>query len=160
MIKDKSPNTQDLLQFKWQRGTDTTQNELGEPTSSATYRICVYDANGLVRKATAPAGGVCNNGKPCWKTTGPQASPNGFLYRDRARTPSGTSAVTLKSGTLLRPKALWTAKGDALSDGPLGLTPPVVVEVNNSDTSVCFGQTFGALDVTSNSPALFKAATP
>jgi hypothetical protein len=147
-IKDKSPDTGDLVVFRWTKGDSTMQAELGVPATGATYRLCVYDATGLVRSATAPAGGLCA-GQPCWRQLGSATTPNGFKYSDRQLTPTGTRSVTLKSGTSPKPKAIWKAKGDALGDSSLGLVPPVVVEVGNSETSVCFGGTYGGTDVLS-----------
>ena len=155
-LKDKAVDAQDLLNFRWLLGTTTTTAEFGDPRSTATYQICVYDAGGLVRKASAPAGGLCK-GRACWKRTGPTSNPNGFVYRDPLLTPDGTNNVTLKSGATPKPKVLWKAKGALLDDGSLGLVPPVVVEVSNTDTPVCFGQTFVASDITVNTPAQFKA---
>jgi hypothetical protein len=157
-IKDKSPDTGDLIVFRWTRGDSTTQAELGDPTTGATYRLCVYDATGLVRSATAPAGGLCA-GQPCWRQLGSATTPTGFKYGDRELTPTGTQSVTLKSGTSPKPKAIWKAKGDALDDSSLGLVPPVIVEVGNSETSVCFGGTYGGTDVLLNDSLQFKAKT-
>jgi hypothetical protein len=154
LIKDRSPDTKDSLVFKWQKGGTVFPAELGDPTTTADYRICVYDADGLVRKATAPAGGICD-GKPCWKVAG-----TGFLYRDKELTPDGSQSITIKSGTSPRPKVIWKAKGDPLVDGALGLTLPVVVEVGHSDGSACFGATFGAPGLIKNTTEEFKAKAP
>jgi hypothetical protein len=155
LIKDKSPNTKDSLVFKWQRGSTVLPGELGDPLTSASYRICVYDADGLVRKAMAPAAGLCD-GDPCWSTSG----STGFRYRDKDLTPDGTQSISVKSGTFPRPKITWKAKGDPLADGPLELTPPVVVEIGHGDGSSCFGSVFAAPSVITNTAEQFKANAP
>jgi hypothetical protein len=157
-LRDKTPDTQDLLNFGWQLGATTTFGELGTPLSTTDYQICVYDAGGLVRRATAPAGGSCKS-KPCWKQT-PSSSPTTYVYKDPLLTPDGTNAVTLKSGTSPKPKVQWKAKGIPMDDGALGLVPPVVVEVSNGDNAVCFGQTFTVGDITLNTTEQFKAKIP
>jgi hypothetical protein len=157
-IKDKSPDERDLVMFRWTKGAGTTQGELGDPTSAANYRLCVYDATGLVRSATAPAGGICA-GAACWKELGPTGNANGFKYTDRELSPTGTLSLTLKSGPSPKPKAIWKAKGDALGDSSLGLVPPVVVEVANTETSVCLGSSFTGADVLLNDTLQFKAKT-
>lgn len=158
-IKDKTSDKQDALSFAWLNGSATSFAELGAPLASSDYRVCVYDAGGLVRSATAPAGGLCR-GKPCWKQTGPTSAPNGFVYRDPDLTPDGTATVVLKSGLAGKAKVQWKAKGQPLDDGALGVVPPVVVEVSHGDGSVCFGQTFGALDIVTNNTIELKAKVP
>ncbi len=155
LVKDKSPDTGDLLVFRWTKGATTTQAELGNPLVSASYQLCVYDALGLVRGTAGQAGGVCA-GKPCWKQLGPVAAPTGFRYRER--TPIGTQVLTLKSGTSPTPKATWRARGLLLEDSALGLVPPVVAQVTNTETSsVCFSDTYDGLEVLLNDTVEFKA---
>jgi hypothetical protein len=155
-LKDKTPDTGDQVIFKWTKGASTAQPELGDPLTSANYKLCVYDANGLVRKAVAPAGGVCS-GKPCWKLLGSVATPKGFKYANRDLSSNGTSSVTLKSGASPVPKAIWKAKGLLLDDSALSLVPPVVAQVSNSDTSVCFEDVYGVADIVVNDTLQFKA---
>jgi hypothetical protein len=156
LIKDKLSDKGDLLQFNWQKGAATTFGELGDPSASALYRICVYDAAGLVRHASAPAGGICKT-RPCWKRTGRATSPTGWAYRDSLLTPDGTSVVNLKSGVTGVANVQWKAKGVLLDDGALGLVPPVTVQVSNTETAVCFAETFTATDVQLNRTDQFKA---
>lgn len=155
-VKDGVPDTKDSLTFKWSKGDTTSFAELGTPTGATSYRLCVYDATGLVRSATAPAAGRCA-GKPCWKQLGSVTAPTGFSYKDKALTPDGTVSVSLKSGVTPAPKLTWKAKGPAVADGGLVLVPPVVVEVSNSETPVCFGDTYGVADVQVNDSTQFKA---
>jgi hypothetical protein len=155
-IRDRTLDKSDALSFSWTRGDATSFADFGDPVSSALYRVCVYDAAGLVRTATAPAGGLCK-GKPCWKRTGSATNPSGFTYRDPEVTPDGTSSVTLRSGAATKARVQWRAKGVPMDDGALGLVPPVVVEVSNGDTAVCFGQTFAAGDISRNTTAELRA---
>lgn len=157
LIKDNVNDARDSIIFKWLKGQATTQPELGDPTSTASYQLCVYDTDGVVRKTAAPAAGLCD-GDACWETTG--SGPSGLRYRDKELTPTGTSSVILKSGAFPKPKIVWKAKGALLGDDALGLTLPVTVQIYNSDTPVCFTQTYGAADVTTNTAAQFKAGTP
>jgi hypothetical protein len=159
LIKDKTPNSRDLVSFKWLKGQTTSQSELGDPVNTDAYRLCIYDADGLVRLATAPAGGLCD-GDPCWTASGPISSPTGFRYRDKDLTPEGVSSITIKSGTFPKPKIIWKGKGELLDDAPLALTPPVIAQVINTTDATCFTQTFGAPNVVTNTPAQFKAFAP
>jgi hypothetical protein len=157
LIKDNATDARDSILFKWIKGQATTQPELGDPTLDASYYLCVYDAGGVVRKTSAPAAGLCD-GDACWETTG--SGPSGLRYRDKERTPSGTSSVILKSGAFPKPKIVWKAKGALLGDDALGLTLPVTVQIYNSETPVCFTQTYASGDVTTNTAQQFKAGTP
>jgi hypothetical protein len=156
LLKDTSPDTRDLVLFRWTRGATTTQLELGEPALTATYRLCVYDALGLVRGRSAPAASLCN-GNPCWKTLGPSATPNGFKYGNPILAPGGARTIVLKSGTAPSPKALWKSKGAGGDDGPLTVVPPVTVQVTNTDTSLCLGDTYDASEVVASDPLQFRA---
>jgi hypothetical protein len=159
LIKDNGSDPRDQIIFKWLKGQAVTQGELGDPTTSATYRLCVYDADGLVRTTSAPAAGLCD-GDFCWEATGPSASPTGLRYRDTDLTPDGTQSVIVKSGAFPKPKLIWKAKGALLGDEPLVLTPPVVVQVINTETPDCLTQTYNAGDVSKNTAQQFKAGTP
>jgi hypothetical protein len=67
-IKDKTPDTSDQVQFKWNKGAATGVAEFGSPTSTDDYALCVFNPSGsLLMQLDAPAGGTCNTSL-CWKT--------------------------------------------------------------------------------------------
>ena len=146
-IKDQTPDTKDQLQFKWTSGDATLLAEYGDPTTTATYVLCVYDASANPQpllQLAAPAGGICKHGKPCWKTAG-----NNYKYSDGLLTPDGLQIVQLKEG-LVNGKAQIQVKGRGMNLLPatssMPFTPPVTVQVRNTQTAVCWDAVITAPD--------------
>ena len=108
-LKDKTPDTSDVLGWKWLKGLRTTVADFGNPITTTDYLLCVYDAGVLKLSALAPAAGVCH-GKPCWKATGPK----GFKYKDKDASPDGITLILLKEGTDGKAKILVKGKGTNL----------------------------------------------
>ena len=159
LVKDKTPDKSDLLLFKWLKGEETLIADLGDPLVSSDYRLCVYDSTGLIREAQAPAGGTCA-GKACWKTLGSPLAPKGFKYKDKDTTAGGTLTVTMKAGTAGKPKIIWKAKGENLTDGALSPVGTVTAQILNEETGVCFTQDFSVASAIKNQPDQFKAKAP
>src|SRR6185369_14920033 len=44
-FKDKSPDDKDLFGWKWLKGSSTTLGEFGDPTTTDTYELCIYDGS-------------------------------------------------------------------------------------------------------------------
>jgi cysteine-rich repeat protein len=105
----------------WKRSDDLTSLPAdGDPTSTAQYEICVFDAAGLLFGATA-ASGTCD-GQPCWRVTS-----DGYRYRDpsaafglrrvhlRMSDPSFDFTITAKGPQIL-PISLATATGPLIAE--------------------------------------------
>ena len=63
-IKNITPDSKDQFQWKWNTGDATTFAEYGDPTTSTTYVICIYDGSGNPQPllaASAPADGTCKS---------------------------------------------------------------------------------------------------
>jgi cysteine-rich repeat protein len=142
-IKNNVNDTRDRFGWKWKLGPATDTADFGDPLTTASYMLCVYDESlepqphlGLA----APAGGSCL-GKPCWKVT-----THGFQYkeRDKARTPDGLDKIVLKSGAEGMAKILMKGKGPKIGAGILPLTPKVTAQLHNTDTSVCWDIEFSS----------------
>ncbi len=156
-LKNAAVDATDQLVWKWGRGEATTFAELGTPTSTDGYALCVFDASaGLVARLTAPAGGTCS-GKPCWKQLGSTVSPKGYRYRDRDGLPDDVDGILLKSGSAGRAKVSLKAKGDHVPMPELNaLTFPLQVQLQ-SQGGTCFGSTFTG--TTARSSTLLKATS-
>ena len=89
----QSFDDKDQLVWSWLMGAATVKAEFGNPLVATSYELCLYDAGGLLGRASVPAGGQCA-GRSCWK-----ASTRGFRYADRDRTPHGLASVLLAEGT-------------------------------------------------------------
>lgn len=152
-IRNLAIDGKDQLQFKW-AGAATTLAEYGNPTSTASYALCVYDSasNGPpLLTSAAPAGGICAKGQPCWK-----AASTSYTYKDRRLLPDGLSLVKLRQG-LTDGKARIQIKGQSLDLRPpnLPLTLPVTVQVKNTDTGTCWEAAYSTAGA--NDGTQFKA---
>jgi len=145
LLKNKAEDTKDLLKWKWKKGVATDMAAFRFPdTSTASYRLCLYDAGGKVADLDLPPGGVvptCGT-KPCWKATG-----KGFSYKNKAGGPSGITVAKLKVGEAGKAQVLVkvTGKGgNYTSPATDTLTPPVVAQllIDDGSTTECFKTTF------------------
>jgi hypothetical protein len=95
-LKDRVPDKNDGLAWRWSRGPAVLKAEYGDPLATTGYAICVYDAGGgLVVDAAAPAGGICHarTKRPCWKS-----NRRGFAYRNPDREAAPIQAIDLREG--------------------------------------------------------------
>ncbi len=148
-IKDKTPDTGDQVQFKWNKGMATGVAEFGAPTTTDDYALCVFNP-GLVMQLDAPAGGVCGTSQ-CWKTL----SIKGFAYKDGDRTPNGVDKVLLKAGLSAKAKVQIKGRGPNLPTLPLPLALPATVQLQ-SENGTCFQGVFSAPHVQANDGTQFK----
>jgi hypothetical protein len=139
-VTDKSPDTKDRLQWKWQKGTATAVADFGDPTTATGYGLCVYDGTGaLLSQAAIPAGGTCNakSPRPCWR-----ASRSGFRYVDRDLTPAGVQQLTLRAGVAGKAQIGLKARGPLLATPDLPVTTlPIRVQLT-STTGQCWEATY------------------
>ena len=143
----------DKLRWGWRNSTGTTFADFGDPTAGTSYAFCVYDASGATQPVLdlgAPADSTCAV-EECWEV---YAANTVYLYVDGRHVVGGLSLLKLKSplgGTNLQAKG-----GGALLGVPtLPLTPPVRVQLHNSDTATCWEASYGS--ATRNDGRVFKA---
>lgn len=103
----------------------STFSGLGNPSTSASVCLCLYDNGSLIQLAEIPPGGTCG-GDPCWTLKPDKA----WKFKDTSAANDGVTALTLSfkaadpsSGAKLK------AKGVGVVDLPLPLTGPVVVQL-------------------------------
>ena len=131
LIKDREPDTADLLVWKWLAGEATVAADFGTPVSGDSHRLCIYDDGALVTHVSAP-GGACGK-KPCWKDLGAK----GFKYSDKERTPHGLLAAKLSAGVDGKAKIILKAKGTLVAPPETPFTGPVLVQLVSENGS-CF----------------------
>jgi hypothetical protein len=155
LLQDRTPDDLDQVKWKWSSGQATTFTELGAPSSSDDYALCVYDAaSNLLLKMTAPAGGTCGT-KPCWKQLGPPTLPKGYKYKDIDGLPHDLDSMTLKSGIDGKAKISLKGKGPNIPMPSLGsLALPLTTQMQ-SENGVCWEATTTTPSV--NTTSLFKA---
>jgi cysteine-rich repeat protein len=151
LLKDKTPDTADVVTWKWTKGAATTLAELGDPATNTDYVACLYDgAAALLMTLRMPAGGTCGSA-PCWK---PKDS-KGFTYSDKERTPDGVKAHP-GVGVAGKAKIALTAKGDAIPMPALGgFTLPLRLQLQGN--GLCWEAVYSTPQ--QSSPAQFKAAS-
>jgi len=138
ILKDSSPG-KDLVKRKWAKGSAVDLTDLGDPTTSDAYFLCIYDAGERVSSTALPAGGTCA-GKPCWAAT-----ETGFRYKDKDRTPDGAQVAKLKAGAAGKAGATVVGKGANLeTPNPSSFTGPILVQLQRAGTGVCFEATYSA----------------
>ena len=157
-IRNGSPDSRDLVQWKWQRGAATEISELGAPASSDDYTLCIYgDPDAAAAEsllvATAPAAKQCN-GRSCWKV-----GSRGLKYKDRERTPHGLTSIRVVPGADGRARVIVKGKAEHLSDRDGGLAPlpfslPLTVQLQVDD-GICWTARYQA--ATTNGVDALKA---
>lgn len=132
LLLDKPGDERDSLRWKWVRGSATSYFDLGTPLSTTDYALCLYDANGLVLDATAPAGGA-------W-----QGGLHGFKYKSKSGFPDGVTQIQIRTGADGKAKILVQAKGVSLGMPALeALVQPLRVQLLSGDGS-CWEATYSA----------------
>jgi 6-phosphogluconolactonase (cycloisomerase 2 family) len=131
-IKDATPDKKDQLKWNWTVGAATTSADFGDPTIASSYVLCLYDASSASARIAfhLPAGGLCS-GVPCW------SSKATLKYKNKLRLPDGLEAALLKDGEAGKAKIQIKGKDSRLALPGLGLTPPVVVQLQG-ETGVCW----------------------
>ena len=150
-LRDHLDDGKDALQWKWGRGAATTTADLGDPTTTTGYDLCLYDGTAsLVASAAAAAGGTCA-GRPCWT-----AKSRGFRYVRKDGAPNGLTSLDLKSGEDGKARIVLKGKGAPLALPALPITTlPLTVQLSN-EAGECWAASFQS-DVRDNESDAFKA---
>jgi cysteine-rich repeat protein len=150
VYKDNTNDTKDKLTWKWIKGQATTFAELGLPTGTTAYTLCLYAGTAALGDATVPGNATK------WTVIG---ADKGYKYKDPAAAEDGISKVILKAGAQNKTKVLVKGKGGDLPDLPaMPFTLPVTAQLVNSDNQVCFTSTFTTAQ--DNGGGQFKAKSP
>lgn len=140
-------DTKDKLTWKWLKGAETSMQDLGTPTGTTNYSLCLY-AGANSAPVYLPAGSN-------WQMAGAK----GFKFTDKSGTPDGAQKAILKSGAAGKAKMLVKGKGVNLPDTLVPELPlPVTVQLVNDGNSACFEATYNA--AIKNDAKQFKAKTP
>jgi hypothetical protein len=138
-IKNNADPTKDVIKWKWAKGSATDVADFGNPTTTDSYFLCVYDNGARVSSSTLPIGGTCA-GKPCWAM-----KETGFVYKDKDGTPDGVVAAKLQAGVFRKALVQVLAKGALVeTPDPGTLTGPIRVQLQRQDRDICFEADFSA----------------
>jgi hypothetical protein len=157
-VKDSALSTGDQVKWTWSRGAQTLLEDFHNPPySSATYRLCLYDASGKPQpllEADIPPAGTCGL-KPCWKPIGLR----GYVYKNKQGLPDGVMSVKLFAGVNDTAKIQAVGRGASLQTPALPLTLPVTAQlvIVNGGSMECWQTTFNAATANQTS---FRATGP
>ena len=151
-IKDKGDNTKDGVKFLWRGGPSLVQ-DMGDPTSTTRYELCIYDSGG-VRMAMGVPGGAN------WKLVGSPSSPKGYLYKDLTSSQDGIKLIKTKGSNLDKAKVKVVGKGNQLPDNAqLPFELPVTAQLYASD-GMCWEAQFNTGQSKKNDTQAFTGSSP
>jgi hypothetical protein len=157
-LKDNGNDAKDQIKWKLSGAGLVTQSDLGDPITSRTYALCIYDET-----ASSPALVAALEIAP--STSWDNKDPKGFNYKDRAGSSDGVTKAQLKTGQTGKSMASVSAKGTAIPM-PSPITDAkffdqdtkVTVQVVNDETGTCWTSEFST--ATKNGGGQFKAKSP
>lgn len=152
ILLDRSDDQRRILRWTWtDRSGVPAAADLGNPTSSTNYQMCIFDGSNVLQAFSAPAAADCD-GKPCWRT-----SRHGFTYRDRAAAPNGLRAVRVRATAGQSAKMSVRGKGPNLPLTSSLALPSLRVQLVATDGSGtrCWESNFD--EPTTNTDTRFKA---
>jgi hypothetical protein len=150
-VRNASEDLQDGVRFKW-KGGPVLVADLGNPTQTTRYELCIYDDTGIRMAMGVPPGAG-------WTTLGSIASPRGYRYRDRLAQTQGVKQITLKASSLDRARLQLTGKGAALPDTTLPFLLPVTAQLHAGDDT-CWEVELDASATRRNETRIFYGKTP
>ena len=133
-IGQPSDPARDTLLWKWGRGQATSQADFADPRATATYDFCVFAGTSaaLVDEVViAPS-------VQRWA----QAGSRGFTYKDPTGTADGIRKIRLGGSAADRAEIVLTGKGAGLPIVPLPMAGPIIAQLENGDTSVCWSASY------------------
>ncbi len=159
-ISDKADDSKDKLKWKWVKGDAFAQFDLGDPTATTSYRLCIFDQVAGVAQFAGKLEIAAPNG--AWL----DKAPRGWLYKDKSRAIDGVDKIKLKPGDSGKTQAQLSAKGailGAVLPGPVGAQyffqdTDVVVQLVNDPEGQCWETTLAV--ATKNLDDRYKAKAP
>jgi len=155
VIRDKDDDRKDKIYWKLARVDAVDAQELGDPTVSTAYALCLYDSR---PGGPSPTTSLLVTEGAAWKGV-----RRGFKYGDKAAASDGVQVVKLLHGSDGKAKAQVRARGGnvpmpdaAAADSLLATAPQVVVQLVN-DAGTCWTSTFLPEHVRKSSASYYKA---
>lgn len=151
VLEDRANSARDTLSWEWRQGQLSTIADFFDPQTTANYAFCLYTGTAGDRLASleVPPGGN-------WKLV----RARGYRYRDRTGSADGIVKMSLRGSGGDRAQARVRGKGENLPDLDLssGLPLPVVAQLLNTQSGVCWEGRFDAGSVVSNQSGRFEAS--
>ena len=153
ILKDNADDTRDKFQWKFTNGPALTQASYGNPTSSTSHALCIYDNGSLVMDVQVGPSAVL------WEAV----TTKGWKYKDTSGAQDGATKANLLGGDAGRSKAQLLGKGTAVPlpapvSGTQFLSATTSVRVQlHASTGTCYETTFAPAHVSKNDGVQFKA---
>ena len=139
-IREGAAPSDAQVKWTWKNGGDITLANLGDPRTTTSYALCIYDQD-----PSAPSGLrlLLDAEVPASST---KWSPNakGYKYQDASLAADGMQLIVLKSGSAGKAKITLRAKGSNLNVANLPATPPLTVQLK-SNAPFCWEATYPML---------------
>ena len=155
LISSPSDHTKDRLRWVWSKGAAVSSDDLGDPTQTTPYALCIYGQDSLLAQARIAPGSLWHalRGSP----------PRGYRFRDMAGSNDGVASARVVSGAAATTKAQVVGRGANLPFVSLPLGPsqlPVTVQLVNDGTAPQCWTSAYTKTPTKNTAAGFKARLP
>lgn len=139
----------DTLAWTWSKGQSTIQAEFADPRGTSTYAFCLFagTTTAVVGEAVIPPDAQR------WI----QIGGTGFRFRDGSGAANGIRRVRLAGSTVDRAKIALAGKGAGLSIASLPLDLPLMAQLENEQTSVCWSASYAANNIFRERPTKLKA---
>lgn len=158
LVVNEKKTGKERLVAKLLKGPALGQSDLGDPTASSAFAVCLYDdVDALVGSILVDRAGQSCGKKPCWKSLGGvPPSGKGYLYKDKVASSSGVRKLLMKGGDAGKSKAILVAgnnskKGQAsLPTGiaaALAGSSTVQVQLHGSHALSCYAKTLTDIKV-------------
>lgn len=152
-IKTNVDASRNKLLWKWIKGQATSAAEFADPRTGAEYALCLY---GGASQALIGSGEiVVPSGSAAWAIL----HDKGWRYKDAVAAIDGVQQILLKASTQPKAKAKLKGAGAALPVPALPLVPaelPLLVQLVNSDSGVCWQSTFDSSSIARNDARFLK----
>ncbi len=128
----------DSLVWQLKRAQETMEADLGNPTTTDSFALCLYElrdgSSGLIAEWDIRAGEMCGSA-PCWTQDVGQ-----IRFKDSKQVHGATKKLSVKSGADGDASVRVSVKGPALAPPrlPLLATTPVRIQLVNLSTDVCW----------------------
>jgi hypothetical protein len=133
--------------MKWKWKSATPEMSIPDPSDRSDYGVCVYDTAGVNRLASA----VIPSSPTQWKVI-----KDGFKYKDKTTANDGVKTALIKEKSN-RGIAKVIGKGLNVPSPTLPVTGPLVVQLVNSETGLCWDAVFAVDDIKKNEAGEIKA---
>lgn len=153
-IKQSTDDRRDSARFLW-RGGPSLVEDMGDPTQTTRYELCIYDGSGNpFQLAMGVPGGAG------WEPVGSPTAPRGFKYKDLLALSDGVKLIKTKGSSLDKAKLKVIAKGNEMRDTATHpFQYPVTAQLYASD-GMCWEAQFNVTQTKKNLDSGFSAKLP